>query len=421
MDRSSAFFFTPTAEISDQFTEIEKISSSGFNILLRAKRNGQWWILKAQNSDVRRCPEYQGLLDKEYDILSRLQHPGIVRVESLEEVGEYGRCIVMEWIDGDTLDQWLEQKHSRAERQHVAEQLLAAVEYVHDQQVVHRDLKPSNIMITHNGGALKLIDFGLSDTDNYAILKQPAGTDGFVSPEQQKEEIPDVRNDIYSLGIIFRQMRLGWSYRMVTRHCLLPLEQRFSNVHSLRQHLRCYHRRLVTGVALMSLLIVAALGAVIYNKVYRSSIGYDKVVEFQLGNLHYVSWGGGLLSVSAANDKDSCIEVPASVYYQGIHYMVDEVGDSAFANLPSLRHVMLPNRTGLHVMKHILAGSAGVESIVFRSKTPPVLGNAIWPVKMGEVFNEEAFGQITLLVPKGSAETYRRSPWGRFKHIEEYD
>lgn len=420
MDRSSAFFFTPTVEISDQFTEIEKISSSGFNILLRAKRNGQWWILKAQKADIRMRPEYRELLDKEYDILSRLQHPGIVRAESLEEVGEYGRCIVMEWIDGDTLDRWLEQKHSRAERQHVAEQLLVAVEYVHDQQIVHRDLKPSNIMITHNGGAVKLIDFGLSDADNYAVLKQPAGTDGFASPEQQTEDIPDVRNDIYSLGVIFRQMRLGWSYRMVARHCLLPLEQRFPNVHSLRQHLRSYHHRSVAGVTL-SLLVVLILSVAIYNKVGRSSVGYDKVIEFQLGNLQYTSWGGGLLSVSAANDKDSCIEVPASVYYQGIDYKVDEVGDSAFANQPALRHVMLPNRAGLHVMKHILAGSRGVENIIFRCKTPPVLGNAIWSVKMSDVFDEEGLSQIKLLIPKGSMEAYRRSPWGRFKRIEEYD
>ena len=54
----------------------------------------------------------------------------------------------------------------------------------HLQGVVHRDLKPANILITDNGADVKIIDFGLSDADRYAILKQPAGTLGFSAPEQ---------------------------------------------------------------------------------------------------------------------------------------------------------------------------------------------------------------------------------------------
>ncbi len=59
-----------------------------------------------------------------------------------------------------------------------------------------------------NGGNIKLIDFGLSDTDNYAIYKQPAGTKGYISPEQEKACITDIRNDIYSLGCIMEEMKL---------------------------------------------------------------------------------------------------------------------------------------------------------------------------------------------------------------------
>ena len=59
-----------------------------------------------------------------------------------------------------------------------------ALEYIHGKQTAHRDLKPSNIMITRNGQHVKLIDFGLSDTDDYAVYKQPAGTEGYISPEQ---------------------------------------------------------------------------------------------------------------------------------------------------------------------------------------------------------------------------------------------
>lgn len=55
-------------------------------------------------------------------------------------------------------------------------QTCAALDYIHRRQIIHRDLKPENIMLTGNGGNVKLIDFGYSDTDSYAVLKQPAGT-----------------------------------------------------------------------------------------------------------------------------------------------------------------------------------------------------------------------------------------------------
>lgn len=55
-------------------------------------------------------------------------------------------------------------------------------------------------MVTANGGNAKILDFGLSDTDSYCILKHPAGTDKYISPEQLTESVPDCRNDIYSLG-----------------------------------------------------------------------------------------------------------------------------------------------------------------------------------------------------------------------------
>ena len=79
----------------------------------------------------------------------------------------------------------------------IAEELMDAVGYLHSKGIVHRDLKPENILITRNGEHLKLIDFGLADSDSYAILKQPAGTSGYMSPEQKVTAVADVRNDIY--------------------------------------------------------------------------------------------------------------------------------------------------------------------------------------------------------------------------------
>lgn len=133
MTQVSGFILSPVDAVSDRFTEISELSTSGFNVLLRAKRNGQWWILKSLKPDVCHDSIFLQLQQKEYDILARLDHPGIVKVEGLEEVEGYGRCIVMEWIDGVTLEEWLTQGHSGFERRQIARQLLQVMEYVHNQ------------------------------------------------------------------------------------------------------------------------------------------------------------------------------------------------------------------------------------------------------------------------------------------------
>ena len=162
---------------TDRFTDFSTVPSRGYSLLVRAKRHGRWWMLKGLKESYRNDAVYQVLLQKEYEITSQLQHPMIVSVFSLEEVEGLGLCIVMEWIEGLTLKEWLVQgNHSRKQRRHVADMLMEALAYVQSRQTQHRDLKPSNIMLTHDGQHLKLIDFGLSDTDSHTILKAPAGT-----------------------------------------------------------------------------------------------------------------------------------------------------------------------------------------------------------------------------------------------------
>jgi len=102
-------------------------------------------------------------------------------------------------------------------------------------------------------------------------------------------------------------------------------------------------------------------------------------------------------------------------------YRIDELEDSAFAAHPFLKRVVMPDNPKLHVMKHIFAGSPNLEGIYFRSKTPPMLGNAIWRVTMDDIFETPSFGKIVLYVPKGSKDAYCRSPWGRFTYIVEFE
>lgn len=86
----------------------------------------------------------------------------------------YEECIIAEWIDGLTLGQWLKSQHCIKDERRIFEHLLDAVEFVHDEQVVHRDQKLEHVLISRNGQNVKLIDFGLADTDSYIVFKQPA-------------------------------------------------------------------------------------------------------------------------------------------------------------------------------------------------------------------------------------------------------
>ena len=205
IDGSSASgYLTDSFEGIDRvFTDVQIVSTSATNVVAKAKRYGRWWMLKALQPEVREQSAFQLRLRKEMEILMQLQHPNIVTVVGMEQVDSLGECLVMEYVDGDTLANWLRGKASRNERHRIAEELTDAVGYLHSKGVVHRDLKLENILITHNGNYVKLIDFGLADTDCHAVLKQPAGTLQYMSPEQAVVAEADVRNDNYSLGVIF--------------------------------------------------------------------------------------------------------------------------------------------------------------------------------------------------------------------------
>ncbi len=229
----SGIILTDAADFNPEFTDFETLNQGRTNIVVKARRQGRWWVLKGLTEATRNDYAHIQLLRKEFEIMSSMQHPGIAMAVSIENVPEYGPCIVMEWVDGVTLKGWLAERRSSAERRRVAFQIMDALEYVHGKQAAHRDLKPSNIMITRNGNHVKLIDFGLSDTDDFAVYKQPAGTKGYLSPEQASTRVTDVRNDIYSLGCVLEDMEIG-KPQIICR-CKASAGKRYSNISEVRR------------------------------------------------------------------------------------------------------------------------------------------------------------------------------------------
>ena len=259
-DSSVSGYLTDRFEgISSIFTEVEILHRHEHYTLARAKRYGRWWMLKAIKEEEEEAGQtiYQQMLRKELELLMRMQSPHVVQASGMEQVEGLGMCIVMEYVDGIQLDEWLKKSQDIKSRLRIAEELLEAIVYVHSTGTVHRDLKPENIMVTRNGEHIKLIDFGLADNDHMAILKQPAGTPKYMAPEQTICTTPDNRNDIYSLGIILQLLLPERKFKSVIGKCFLPIEKRYKSASILLQALqRQTKQRQRIAIGTLVLLIV---------------------------------------------------------------------------------------------------------------------------------------------------------------------
>jgi serine/threonine-protein kinase len=143
---------------------------------------------------------------------AKLTHPNIVTVfDFIQEENMLG--IVMEYIEGETLEQLIQRKIrlDLLESIQIFKQVLNGIEYAHSKGFVHRDLKPSNIIITKDG-IVKIMDFGISKSifeDHLNIARKNIGTLQYMSPEQVRGEKSIVQSDLYSLGITFYEMLAG--------------------------------------------------------------------------------------------------------------------------------------------------------------------------------------------------------------------
>ena len=154
-------------------------------------------------------PGERARVEREARAASRLNHPNIVTVHAVGEDGEVG-FIAMELVAGRTLREILaDGPVPIAEGLSLAVQLTDALAAAHAEGIVHRDLKPENVMVT-SSGLVKVLDFGIAGREQGGHDESPpAGTAGYMSPEQARGEPARAASDQFSLGVILYEMLAG--------------------------------------------------------------------------------------------------------------------------------------------------------------------------------------------------------------------
>ena len=258
-------FFTAEDSVSEY---VELTTQSRFNQFYKVKRFGRWFILKGLKPEYVSEAIYVSLLKKEFELSAELSHPNIVVTILKEDNPRIGPAIMMEYIDGMTLNEFLATNPTVEQRQKVVLQLLDAMQYIHSKQITHRDLKPSNILITRNGLNVKIIDFGLADADNYAIFKQPAGTVSYAAPEQMTSgAMIDCRTDIYSFGLILNEI-FPKKYGTIVRKCTQSdPSHRYANAADIQHaiHRQTQFHKLILPI-ILSVLLLTVLFFLLFNR-----------------------------------------------------------------------------------------------------------------------------------------------------------
>ena len=249
MDISDSGFISPAA-FSTEWQSIALLQQRNHNCLYTASRYGKRYVLKGLSADSQSLTDMLLLQQKEFSLGITLSHPNIAETYSLEEVADCGRCIVMEYVDGITLAEWLATNPSHSARQRVMLQLLDALEYIHSLQLVHHDLKSSNILITRNGQNVKLIDFGLSELDT-------------TNPQN------DIQHDIQKFGEIL-QLLFPSRYKSLRQQCQ---NGHFANMAAIRLSIEKRQRRqkYIPYIIATIILIISALLSIHTYRLYQES------------------------------------------------------------------------------------------------------------------------------------------------------
>lgn len=215
--------------------------------------------------------KYEEAFRKEFETGFRLEHQSLPKYVAYNE--EDGcPCILEEYIDGGTLNQFLDKHsdyfHNRRNADALIDELLSVVAYLHSHQILYLDLKPGNVMITSFGHHLRLVDLGGCRTD--AFVNTESHTEGFAAPEQLSGNGNlDQRTDIFLIGRLLQYANVSPIYNKVVKKCLEnePFD-RYQSVGELQSAIMKARRtpRLLAVAAFALAIIIPCLIAIVTFK-----------------------------------------------------------------------------------------------------------------------------------------------------------
>jgi len=201
--------------LRDRYRIVNKLAEGGFGAVYRA-----WDLnLRAHCAVKANLSTGEAVRDqflREAKILSKLTHPHLPRVTDYFSVPGMGQYLVMDYIEGQDLQQMLDEKNEPLPQTKVMQwtfQVCDAIMYLHSQSpaIIHRDIKPANVKVTPDGRAV-LVDFGIAkvfDAKSETVVGAKAVTPGFSPPEQYGRGATDIRSDVYALGATLYALLTG--------------------------------------------------------------------------------------------------------------------------------------------------------------------------------------------------------------------
>lgn len=201
--------------IDNRYEVLEIIGVGGMAVVYKAydRIDDRTVAIKILKEEFLANEEFRRRFKNESKYIAVLSHPNIVKVYDMS-FGDRLQYIVMEYIEGITLKEYIEQQKviQFKEAVHFVTQILRALQHAHDKGIVHRDVKPQNIMLLQNG-SIKVTDFGIasfSRSETATMAENGAiGSVHYISPEQAKGEFTDAKADLYSVGVLMYEMLTG--------------------------------------------------------------------------------------------------------------------------------------------------------------------------------------------------------------------
>lgn len=168
--------------------------------------------IKILKDEFSASEEFVRRFKNESKAIAVLSHPNIVKVYDVS-FGDMIQYIVMEYIDGITLKEYIESQKdiSWKEAVHFTVQILHALQHAHEKGIIHRDIKPQNIMLLQDG-TIKVTDFGIarfSSMETRTMTDKAIGSVHYIAPEQARGDMTDGKADIYSVGVMLYEMLTG--------------------------------------------------------------------------------------------------------------------------------------------------------------------------------------------------------------------